>query len=155
MSEARFSAGVLHGIERIKGVQPGTRSVVLCYGHKAADRLSEMGIIAACWIGWRETCRGFLRGHHVVMLPANDPVSAAYLGLISPQLIGVAASLRILVANYPANHGIYDQIEAGLNKDRLGGIVGRLPVISTIEQLERAVATAVPATRVPATRQRG
>lgn len=147
MAEPRYAVGALHGIERIAAVKPGTRSVVLCYSHVAADRLSEMDIQAACWIGWRDNCREHFRGHHVVMVPANDPVSAAYLGLICPQLMGVAASLRILVANYQANHGITSLLDSGADRERVGAIVGKMPVIATAEQLERAVAVSVPATR--------
>jgi RecA-family ATPase len=105
--------------EVIKAAQAG-RLVYVCEGEKDADALRKLdyGVVATTApMGagkWQKEYAESLRGAHVVCLPDNDPVGLKHMDQAAANLVGVAASVKVLcLPNIPPKGDVSDWIAAG------------------------------------------
>jgi hypothetical protein len=98
--------------------------VWICEGEKDADRLHNAGLTATTNIGgagkWRDEYAEEFRGKHCVVLQDNDDAGRAHTPIVARSLVGVAASVKVLLPpGLPPKGDVSDWLDAGHTIDEL------------------------------------
>ena len=122
---------VLYRLPELLAADP-ERSVFVCEGEKAVDRLVREGLVATCSPGgagkWRDEYAEALRGRDVVVLPDNDTPGRFHAETVARSLAGVAADVRVLdLPGLPAKGDVYDWLEAGHTAEDLQRLAAEEP----------------------------
>lgn len=93
------------------------RPVFLCEGEKDADQLAGLGLIATTTgsaTSWTPAHAPYFTGRHVILVPDHDPDGERYAQAAASDLVGIAASVRILRLPGLAPHGdVSDWLDVG------------------------------------------
>jgi hypothetical protein len=117
---------VLYRLHELNSVPPGGR-VYFVEGEKAADALSELGVIATCSPGgankWRDEYVNHLVERDVVVLPDNDEPGRQHAAMAARSLRGYA-QVRILdLPGLPEKGDVADWIAAGGTREALEALL--------------------------------
>lgn len=96
--------------------------VFLVEGEKDADRLTELGLVATCFVSsnWRDEYSKIFVNKKVYLLPDNDPAGEQYASKCAAGLLGVAAEVKIVeLFDLPPHGDISDWLDAGGSIDQL------------------------------------
>jgi hypothetical protein len=101
-------------------------------GEKDVDNLQRLGLIATCNVGgagrWHETLNEYLRNRDVVVLPDNDQPGQDHADRVARNLLGVAASVKVLrLPGLPDKGDVSDWLAAGGTIEDLLRLTGEAP----------------------------
>ena len=123
---------VPYRLPRLVEAVKGARAVFVVEGEKDADRLSELGLAAACNAGgagkWTEEHSAPLQGARVVILPDNDEPGQRHAADVARKLSGTAAEVRVVeLPELPPKGDVSDWLDAGGTVERLKELVRATP----------------------------
>lgn len=121
------TAGVQRVLYRLQELQKSnkTATVFIVEGERDVDNLIALGIVATCNAGgagkWAADFNQHLRGRRVVIIPDNDQPGRDHGAKVADQLVGIAASVRILeLPGLPDKGDVSDWLGAGHTTAELG-----------------------------------
>lgn len=108
--------------------------VFIVEGEKDAMRLAKQGLCATTNVGgagegkWLQEYNHFLAGKHVIILPDNDDAGRQHALEIARNLVGIAASVKIIyLPGLPEKGDVSDWLDAGHTVDELAEIEEKTP----------------------------
>jgi putative DNA primase/helicase len=106
--------------------------IYICEGEKDADRVHNAGLTATTNIGgagkWRNDCAEEFRGRHCIVLQDNDKAGQDHAATVARSLIGIAASVKILLLpNLPPKGDVSDWLDAAHTLDELQRLAREAP----------------------------
>lgn len=124
-----IDSDIPYHLDKISATQPGA-TIYVVEGEKDADRLLSLGLLATCSTGgaesWTDSHSAYLAGHHVAILPDNDPPGRLHAEIISKSLLGVAASVKTIeLPGLPNKGDVSDWLDTGGTAQELESIYDR------------------------------
>lgn len=111
------------------------RSRYMVEGEKCADDLNWIGFVATTVLGgssaeWVPAYSEGLRQRRVVILPDNDDPGRKFANRVAAELIGVAASVRIVdLPGLDVGEDVVDWLKAGGTRRQLAALAKRTPEV--------------------------
>ncbi|MEF9386506.1 VapE domain-containing protein [Ralstonia solanacearum species complex bacterium KE056] len=111
--------------------------VFVVEGEKDADNLAALDLLATCNAGgankWHASLSQHFRGRDVVILPDSDDAGRAHARLVTHQLQGIAASVRVLaLPDLPHKGDVSDWLAAGHGAAELVAMTNAAPVVPVL-----------------------
>jgi hypothetical protein len=103
---------------------PPASTVFIPEGEKDVDNIRSDSLIATTNAGgagkWNAGLNEYLRGHHAILLPDNDDPGRKHAGEIARNLIGIAASVKVLsLPGLPEKGDVSDWLAVGGTAEEL------------------------------------
>jgi hypothetical protein len=123
---------VLYRLPRLIQADP-EQYVYVVEGEKDVERAEKMGFLATCNFDgakkWQPHYNDFLSGRNVVIVPDNDDEGRAHADIVARNLVGTAASIRLLqLPGLPPKGDLSDWADAGGTGEQLGELTEAAPL---------------------------
>jgi hypothetical protein len=123
---------VLYKLPRLIAADP-EQFVLIVEGEKDVERAEKLGFLATCNFDgakkWLPEYNEFFRGRNVVIVPDNDTEGRSHQEIVARNLVGTAASVRVLaLPGLPDKGDLSDWADAGGTDEQLGELAEAAPL---------------------------